>query len=106
MKFFRRRKRGYRFADDLVASDTIISMVSGAVGLAVIIAVLIMAIVTKGKTPNVAGTMLLIAGVLAVNGLFFALTSYKQVEGNTNTKRASVILSLGDILLLVVMWLV
>lgn len=105
MKFLKRRKKGYRFADDLVASDTIISLVSGGLGLAIIIAVLIMAITTQGKTPEAAGTMIIISALLAINGLFFAITSYKQEAGNTNTKRMSVILALGDLLMLFVMWL-
>ena len=100
MKIFRRRKKGYSFSDDLVASDTVISLVSGFIALAIIITMLVVSIVTSGKTPDYAGTILLIAGVLGINGLFFAITSYKQENGNTNTKRLSVILSVGVLLLL------
>ena len=105
VKIFRRRKKGYSFADDLVASDTVISLVSGGMALLIIITMLIISIVKSGKTPEFTGTLLLIAGVLGINGLFFAITSYKQENGNANTKRLSVILSTGVIVLLVALYI-
>ncbi len=106
VKIFRRRKKGYSFADDLVASDTVISLVSGFLALGIIVVLLFVSILTSGKTPDYAGTLLLIAGVLGLNGLFFAITSYKQENGNTNTKRLSVILSVGVLLLLVALMII
>ena len=106
MKIFRRRKKGYSFADDLVASDTVISLVSGGIALVIIITILVISVVTSGKSPDFAGTLLLIAGVLGLNGLFFAITSYKQENGNANTKRLSVILSIGILLLLAAFYII
>ena len=106
VKIFRRRKKGYSFADDLVASDTVISLISGSIALVIIITILVISVVTSGKSPDYAGTLLLIAGVLGLNGLFFAITSYKQENGNTNTKRLSVILSIGVLLLLAALYII
>ena len=106
MKIYRRRKKGYTFADDLVASDTVISLISGGIALIMIIVMLVISIITGGKTPACTGTLLLIAGILGINGLFFAFTSYKQETGNTNTKRLSVILSVGVLLLLAALYII
>ncbi|MBQ6229758.1 MAG: hypothetical protein IJJ74_01435 [Eubacterium sp.] len=106
MKLFRKRKKGYSFADDLVASDTVISLISGGIALIMIIVILTISVMKDGKTPECAGTLLLIAGILGINGLFFAATSYKQESGNTNTKRLSVILSVGVLLLLAALWII
>ena len=54
MKLFRKRKKGYSFADDLIASDTVISLISGGIGLIIIIVVLTISVMKDGKAPDCA----------------------------------------------------
>ncbi|MCR5368426.1 hypothetical protein [Eubacterium sp.] len=106
MKFFRRRKKGYSFADDLICSDSIISFVSSGIALVLIISIIVLATVKNGKTPDFTGTLFIISGILTINGLFFGATSFKQDAGSNNTKRVSVWLAVLNLVILFVLWFI
>lgn len=99
-------KKGYHFADDLVAVDTVISFIFGIGALLLSVISIIVGIVKKGQTADWVGTVLAIASVMAVTGLIFGLFSFRTVEGGMNPKRNSVMISVISIAILIVLYLV
>ncbi len=100
-----RRKKVYKFSDEIMAGDTIISFLFGVPSLLCILFCLIFSIVVKGENPEFLGYLLLAAFVMAVTALFFGLLSYKNQDGGVLTKRASVLLSLVDIGVIVLLYM-
>jgi len=99
-----KRKKKYRFADDLIAKDTMISFIFTGLALLIILGVVIASAATGGKLSDKIGVLLLMAGVMSLTGLIFGGLSFKVVEGDNNAKRLSVLLSLVAIALLVVLF--
>lgn len=98
------KKKKYSFADDLMASDTRISLVFGGLSILITIGTVIAGTIRGGDLPDRAGILLLISAVMAFTGLCFGGIAYRSVEGDNNAKRFSVILSLIAIALLVVLY--
>ena len=101
-----KKKKGYKFSDEVMSKDAIIALVFGVTGLISIIFVITMGIVMKGKVPFEMGALLLAAGIMAVTGVIFGLLSYRDSDGGILSKRWSVLISLIDIVLLVILYLI
>ena len=52
------------------------------------------------------GALLLAAGIMAITGVIFGFLSYRDSDGGILSKRWSVIISIIDIALLVVLYLI
>ncbi|SEP91358.1 hypothetical protein SAMN02910369_00848 [Lachnospiraceae bacterium NE2001] len=101
-----RKKKVYKFSDEVMAKDAIISLIFGGLGFISIIFVVVMGIVLKGAVPFEISAFLLVAAIMAVTGLIFALLSLGDSDGGVLSKRTSFILSLIDIAILVVLYIV
>lgn len=99
-----RRKKGYRFADDIMAADTIISFIFGIGALICIVIAFIMGIASKGHAGTSAGVLLTAALIMSITGLLFGCFGLKQVEGGTNSKWVAVTISvIGLVLLFIIL---
>ena len=98
------RKKKYSFADDVMASDTKISLVFSTLSLLTTIGTVIAGTIRGGDLPDRAGILLLMSVVMAFTGLCFGGIAYRSAEGDNNAKRFSVILSLIAIMLLVILY--
>lgn len=105
MQFPGRKKKKYSFSDDVIAPDTRISLIFSILSLLIIIVILVFSAAKGGHLPDRAGILLLISLVMAVTGLIFGALAYRDVEGDNNAKRWSVILSLVALALLVLLYL-
>lgn len=101
-----RRKKGYKFSDEVMSGDAIISFIFGVPSLLCIIFSIVMGIVLHGSVPDQIGALLLAAFIMAVTAFFFAIFSLRDSEGGILSKRAAVCISLIDIALLVILYLI
>ncbi|MBP3719685.1 MAG: hypothetical protein J6I58_09225 [Eubacterium sp.] len=101
-----RRKKGYKFSDEVMSKDAIISLIFGVIALLVIIFSIILAIILKGAVPEQIGALLLASGIMAVTALIFALISLNDSEGGILSKRGAIIISVIDLIILVVLYLI
>jgi len=101
-----RKKKVYKFSDEAMAKDAIISLIFGGLGLISIIFVVVMGIVLKGAVPFEISAFLLVAAIMGVTGLIFALLSLGDSDGGIHGKRFAMVLSLIDIIILVVLYIV
>lgn len=101
-----KKKKGYQFSDEVISRDAVTSLIFGVTGLICIIFVVVMGIVLKGEVPFEMGALLLAAGIMAVTGIIFGILSYRDSDGGILSKRWSVIISIIDIALLVVLYLI
>lgn len=101
-----KRKKKYRFADDVIASDTKISFVFTGLSLLIILGSLLASTIMGGKISDRIGVLLLIAIVMAVTGLIFGGLAYRSAEGDNNAKRLSVLLSVVALALLLVIGII
>ncbi|MBR0146299.1 MAG: hypothetical protein IJM25_06550 [Eubacterium sp.] len=106
MRIFRGRKRKkYRFTDDMMVTDTLISFVFATASIAFTVGCLIYSAIKGGRISDRVGVLLLMSLVMAVTGLGFGLYSFRRVEGDNNAKRMTVILSIVALVLLLVLFL-
>ena len=106
MRIFRGRKRKkYRFTDDMMVTDTLISFVFATASIAFTVGCLIYSAIKGGRISDRVGILLLMSLVMAVTGLGFGLYSFRRVEGDNNAKRMTVILSIVALVLLLVLFL-
>ena len=96
----------YQFSDEVISRDAVTSLIFGVTGLICIIFVVVMGIVLKGEVPFEMGALLLAAGIMAITGVIFGFLSYRDSDGGILSKRWSVIISIIDIALLVVLYLI
>ncbi|MBP3808307.1 MAG: hypothetical protein VZR64_04750 [Eubacterium sp.] len=101
-----RKKKVYKFSDEVMAKDAIISLIFGGLGLISIIFVVVMGIVLKGAVPFGISAFLLVAAIMGVTGLLFALFALADSDGGILGKRMAVIVSLIDIVILAVLYIV
>ena len=101
-----KKKKAYRFSDEVLSKDAGISLLFGVCGLICIIYAIVYSVVMKGEIPAYIGGFLLASAVMAVTALIFGLLSYRDQDGGVLTKRVSVIISLVDILLLVMLYFI
>ncbi|MBQ8412655.1 MAG: hypothetical protein IJX12_03485 [Lachnospiraceae bacterium] len=97
------RKRRYYFTDSSIASDTVIALVMGAIALIIELSGIVASIITAGNTPEIFGTLYLIAIILAVVGEIFAWIGNNAQEGGVLGKRISI--GLNIIAMLVIVWI-
>ena len=101
-----KKKKVYRFSDEVMAKDTIISFIFGLLALAIIIVSVIMSIVKKGNVPDEIGYLLLAAFVMGITAFIMGVIAYKDPDGGVLTKRTSVFISVIDIVVLIVLYIV
>ncbi len=87
------RKKGYNFADDILATDTIISFVFGILSIICIIIAVIWGIATKGNAGAIIGVLPAASLIMSITGLLFGYFGTKQVEGGVNSKRVAILVS-------------
>ena len=101
-----RKKKAYKFSDEVLSRDAGISLLFGVCGLICIIYAIVYSIAMKGEVHLYICVFLLASAVMALTALVFGLLSYRDQDGGVLTKRASVIISLVDIILLVVLYII
>ncbi len=100
-----RHRKKYKFSDEIVTSDSVVSMISGTLGLMAIIAAIIYSFVKKGNVGYTTGASLLSGGILGLLALIFSVFSYRNTDGGILTKRFTFILALVDIAIPMILYL-
>lgn len=101
-----RKKKGYKFSDEVMAKDAVISLLFGIPAFLCIVFSIVYAIIQKGNVPDFIGAILLVAVIMALTAFIFALFSYKDSDGGIISKRGSLIISLIDIAALVTLYVI
>ncbi len=101
-----RKKKGYKFSDEVMAKDAVISLLFGIPAFLCIVFSIVYAIIQKGNVPDFIGAILLVAVIMALTAFIFALFSYKDSDGGIISKRGSLIISLIDIAVLVTLYVI
>ena len=101
-----RKKKGYKFSDEVMAKDAVISLLFGIPAFLCIVFSIVYAIIQKGNVPDFIGAILLVAVIMALTSFFFALFSYKDSDGGIISKRGALIISLIDIAALVTLYVI
>lgn len=101
-----KKKKAYKFSDEVLSRDAGISLLFGVCGLILILYAIVYSVLMKGEIPLYIGGFLLASAVMALTALIFGLLSYRDQDGGVLTKRASVIISVIDILLLVMLYFI
>ena len=97
----RDRQKKFKFTDEIVASDTVISLMFGVLGLIAIIFSICYSVALKGDTPEWIGMLLLISAIMDLTALVFALTGLRSQDGGAISKRIALIVSIIDAVALV-----
>lgn len=100
-----RKKKGYKFSDEVMAKDAVISLIFGIPSFVCIVFSIVYSIVVKGNVPDAIGAVLLVALIMAVTAFIFALFSYRDTDGGIISKRGSLIISIIDIAALVALYI-
>ncbi len=100
----KKRKIKYRFADDVLAKDTVISLIMGILAAVAIIISVVLAVAKLGRAGEEVGLLLLSSIVMSVTGLIFGIISLHTVEGGTNSKHISIMICLIDLSLIVLFY--
>ncbi|MBO5610227.1 MAG: hypothetical protein K5865_01850 [Eubacterium sp.] len=100
-----RKKKGYKFSDEVMAKDAVISLIFGVPSFVCIVFSIVYSIVVKGNVPDAIGAVLLVALIMAVTAFIFALFSYRDTDGGIISKRGSLIISIIDIAALVALYI-
>ena len=104
MSIFHRRKKTYRFSDEVMSKDAIISLVFGIPAFVCEIGSGIYSIIKRGEIVEQTGAILLASGIMALTAFIFSLISFGDTECGIMGKRGAFILSIVDIALLVIMY--
>ena len=100
-----RKKKGYKFSDEVMAKDAVISLIFGVPSFVCIVFSIVYSIVVKGNVPDAIGAVLLVALIMAVTAFIFSLFSYRDTDGGIISKRGSLIISIIDIAALVALYI-
>ena len=100
-----RKKKGYKFSDEVMAKDAVISLIFGVPSFVCIVFSIVYSIVVKGNVPDAIGAVLLVALIMAVTAFIFALFSYRDTDGGIISKRGSLIISIIDIAAFVALYI-
>ena len=94
----RDRQKKFKFTDEIVASDTVISLLFGGLAMIAIIFSVCYSIAMKGDTPEWIGLTLLAAIIMDVTALVFGLTGLKAQDGGAISKRIALTIGIIDAL--------
>jgi len=98
----RNGKKRYRFSDEILSTDTKITLTMGILSLLVTAGCMIYSIVKDGNIGEQVGYILLAGGVLALTGVIFGFISLRSADGGVISKRTSIIVSLAALAVIVV----
>ena len=65
-----RKKKGYKFTDELMAKDTVFSFVFGIVALVIIVLSIVTSIALKGHVPEYIGSLLFASLIMGITSVF------------------------------------
>lgn len=99
-----RKKKVYKFSDEVISKDAAISLIFGGLALIGVISSVVYGVATKGRAPMQVGSILLASAIMSVTALLFGLLSLRDSDGGILSKRFSLILSLIDIALIVALY--
>ena len=102
----RNKMKKYKFSDEVVAKDAIISVVFGVISFICIAYAVIYAFVVHGKAPEAVGAILLAGAVSDFTAIIFGLLAYKDPDGGILSKRTAMIVSIVDAVLLVAIYFI
>ncbi|HBZ03733.1 MAG TPA: hypothetical protein DEO83_08000 [Lachnospiraceae bacterium] len=100
-----RKKKGYKFTDELMAKDTVFSFIFGIVALVIIVLSIVTSIVLKGHVPEYIGSLLFASLIMGITSVFFAILGYRNPDGGMLGKRISIIVSVADIALIALLYI-
>ena len=101
----RNKMKKYKFSDEVMAKDAIISLVFGIIAFICIVFALVYAFIMHGEAPDTVGSVLLAGLVSDVTALIFVLLAYKDSEGGVLGKRTAFIVVLVNAALLVAIYM-
>ena len=101
-----RRKKVYKFSDEVMVKDAIISLLFGILSLIGVLTGIIISVVKLGDVPEYLGYIVLACGIMAVTGILFAIFAYINTEGGVLSKRMALFLSLLDLALVVLLYFI
>ena len=101
-----RRKKGYQFSDEMMSKDALISLIFGLTALVVIVFSITFSIIRKGNVPDIIGALLLACIVMVFNAFIFGFLSYRDSDSGILGKRASIIVSVIDTVLLILIYMI
>ena len=97
----RDRQKKFKFTDEIVAVDTVISLMYGVLALIALIFSVCYSVVLKGNTPEWIAMLLLITAIMDLTALVFAVTGLRSQDGGAISKRIALVISIIDALALV-----
>lgn len=95
----KKRVKRYRFADEMISVDVIISLILGGLSVLGTVSVVIYGIIKKGTALYSAGAVLLADLIAGMTALVFAILARKANEGSARSKRFVMTISILSILL-------
>lgn len=101
----KRRVKRYRFADEMISVDVIISAILGALSVLATISIVIYGITKKGAALYSVGAVLLADLIAGLTALVFAILARKANEGSAKSKRLVMTMSIISILLVAAVFL-
>ncbi|MBO4591030.1 MAG: hypothetical protein J5684_00515 [Eubacterium sp.] len=101
----RNKMKKYKFSDEVMAKDAIISLVFGIVAFLCILFAVVYAFIMHGNAPDTVGSVLLAGLVSDITALIFAFLAFKDTEGGVLGKRAAFTVVLVNAALLVAIYM-
>ena len=95
----KRRVKRFRFADEMISIDVIISAIMGVLSVIGTIGIVIYGIIKKGTALDFTGAVLLGDLIAGFTALVFAILSTKANEGSARSKRIVMTISIVSIVL-------
>ena len=95
----KRRTKRFRFVDEMISVDVIISAILGILSVLGTVTIVIYGIYKKGTAPDSAGAVLLADLLAGLTAFVFAILSTKANEGSARSKRIVLTISIISILL-------
>ncbi len=105
MSIFQRKKKTYKFSDEVMSRDAIISLIFGVPAFIAEVGSGVYSIVKLGNVIEQMGAIILASGIMALTALFFSLISFGDTECGIMGKRWALALSLVDIALIVIIYI-
>lgn len=95
----KRHVKRYRFADEMISMDVVISSILGILSVLGTISIVIYGIIKRGTALYTAGAVLLADLLAGLTALAFAILARKANEGSARSKRMAMWISIIAILL-------
>ena len=100
----RRYNKNFRFADEIVSGDAIISAILGIISIIATLITVIYVVSVKGMASSKVGAILLASLVAGITGLVFAILTIRANAGSSRSRRVVLTINIIAVLLIVGIW--